>query len=172
MKIILTVFLFILNWSCNNGQYIYPKIISEKNLQWQYNLAKFETYRLSTNFNCTCKGFYFDKHERNDTLNILSLDLRLDTLLVNNDTLSFLFSFFTVNNDRVYHITDIYDDCIQCIGIQIVNNNLYKAMFLEDGYVLYDNNVNIKNDSKFVQCIKLAKDQTINNWLKRYIEQQ
>lgn len=157
----------------DNVEQNYPNVVIDYNVENLYDMARFEIYKNSSNKTCSCSGFLFKSADKNDTLNILSCDLNLDTIYQSADTTTMFFSFVNNSKEKINYINNLQNDCLQCIGIQFVGERLNKAYFSEDGYLLYNDLKLIHSkDSSFVANLKALHNSIDNNFLKKYVTQK
>lgn len=94
----------------------YPDIVLQKNLQIQYDTAVIEMYRINTCCRCNCYAVNISSPKR-EKVNLLELDIMLETVNYYQDTVSFVFSFFRKNeigNKDIYYPVDngIITECM------------------------------------------------------------
>lgn len=161
-------------WACHTGNITesYPKLILQYNIEDIYDIAQYEIYKLSSNSECSCIGYSFKDTLKNDTFNILSLKLNLDTVYFRSDTTVFFFSFVNNLNKKIYYVNSLSNDCFQCVGIEVVGKSLYRAYFAESGYFFYENNAHIIPDSIFINKVKNFDPSIVNNNLKNIINKR
>jgi predicted nucleic acid-binding Zn finger protein len=154
----------------------YPEIIIKNNKQQQYDLARFEMYKISSRFGCDCQAvtFYNSTGESsNDTIKLISLDIELDTMYFKADSTVYLFSFYAYEgNNMAYIINDKYDNCPQYYGVEYLKDKKvpYRYLIAESSYLDREFISNLSSlDSSFLNCLVNNK-KIANKWLLKYLK--
>lgn len=170
------IFIILGGYSCKNvNTASYPEIVVKNNKQQQYNLARAEMYKISTGLDCACKAvtYYNSKGESsNDTLHVISLEIKLDTMHFKADTVIYLFSFYAYKKDNMaYTINDLHDNCPQYYGVEYLNDASipFRYLIAESSYIDRESitNLNLIDSSFNVYVSKNKKN--ANKWLIDYL---
>lgn len=174
MRMLLSFTLPLFFMSCSSSEE-YPKIITKLGKQEQFNLAKIEAYKLNSCCECTCKGLVYLKNSQKDTVNIISLNIKLDTLITNSDTVFYHFSFFGENlseDVEVFTHGKVFPECAYYYAVGYIGESTepFKALINESAYSLYGIDIIQGSiDSSFQVCLT-KKDIKINDWLRNYLK--
>ncbi|MEZ4964315.1 MAG: hypothetical protein R2791_03660 [Saprospiraceae bacterium] len=173
MKILL-LFVFPLFFMNCNSPDEFPKVITDLGKQKQFNLAKVEVYKLNACCDCTCTGLLYLDSLRVDTINILSLDVKMDTLIINGDTTTYLFAFFSRNPfGEAYPFTSgkIFPECAYYYAIEYIGESItpHKCYIAENAFSIYGIDIIQEElDSSFQVCLT-KKSIRINDWLQNHL---
>lgn len=129
----------------------------------------YEMYKLSSNKDCSCKVYTYGS-DKNDTMNVLSAKLLLDTIIFKDTVAFFSFSYYDILGNKAIYITEIYKDCLPFYGIDVnlVTCAPVKAYFMENGEYEYNLKTESLNDSIFINCLN-ANIVACNGWLRNYV---
>ena len=175
MKIItclFIIFLCILSAKCSKISDEYPESIIANHLQEEFDVAKFEAYKLVGRFDCFCEGS--PENNRSAKYGLLSLDLNLVGLDNMKDT-TIIFLGFVASDQQgipvpVVPIMKTYTDCFDIVGMVFINGAM-KPNFALLGEAVMDYN-NTKHtegmDEHFKKCLK-DSNVNLNKWLKNYL---
>ena len=152
----------------------YPEIVTKNNKQQQYDLAKTEMYKISTRYDCACKAVDFYKYDDRvvkDTLNVISLDITLDTIFFKKDSITYLFSFYAHKKNNFTYTINIQDNnCPQYYGVEYLNDAKvpYRYLIAESSYIDRESISNFNLiDSSFYDCL-IKNKKVANKWLLDY----
>lgn len=143
--------------------------------QEQYDIAKFEMYKISTRYDCNCQKIeFFELNGKtiSDTIAIISMNLVLDTLYFRGDSATYLFSFYNRNKTEFsYTINDKYNSCPNYYGIEFFKDSEfpYRYLIAESSYLNREavDNFNLI-DSSFYECL-IENKKIANKWLLDYL---
>lgn len=153
-------------------------VSSEKDRSEQVEFAKYLLYMANLYLNCNCKAIKVPEHngDKRDTLNVLSLDISLDTTIVLNDTIVYHFNYLTrdVHSANLIVLSSPYNGCSHYYGVAFSknNDNVFIPIYLlvqENSFVQLTpeklNEINIG----FRKCaVDTGTD--VNPWLKSYMK--
>jgi len=154
MKKYITIILVLFLISCNQEKY--PKAIIESDITDVYDLAKWEIYKLNITFD---RDFGYIHGNLNDTVKLVSCDLRLSDLDYSSDTTSMYFNFF-FDEKQVFkqYIHNFHT-------IRFVNKKPVELDF-DDVATINFNPVSNSKESEFIEYLKDNK-RLLNPWLKK-----
>jgi hypothetical protein len=148
----------------------YPNEIVKYGLINQYDIAKFETYKLISGLDCDCLGVADSIIENRDSLNLISQDLKLHDFSYHGDSFVLSFVFVDQYDTRLLSVQQNYGDCFNYISFVFHGDKIFPSYALIDD--LYHKLPNDHYwDSLYIRSIKeyRAKGKPINLWLGEYL---
>jgi hypothetical protein len=146
----------------------------------QLDLAKFTLYKVNSYLNCDCKAIKVSESQGDvrDTVNVLSLNLALDTIEYHNDTIIYFFDYTKIY-DKVRKLSVLsspYNGCAHYRAIAFSNKveNEKMPLYLlidEDGYMPYSSKKSQEIDAGFKNCTE-KNSTNLNAWLEAYLNNQ
>ena len=164
---------------CSEVKTEYPQIIVDNQLEEQFDVAKFEAYKIIGGVNCNCMGVSNSNNQKHvkDSFNLLTLDLFLVSLDIKNDTIIYFMDFYTKDeNTQMKQTTTLsksYGDFFDIIGIGFLKKSTRRFIaYIDDKGVIdfIDLHHNQLRDSTFLACLKHGTK--INRWLQSYLKQR
>lgn len=125
----------------------------------QVELAMLEMYKLNSCCDCDCTAMIYKNNGDVDTMNVLSANVKIDTIEYLSDTTFYYFSFFDQDSSeytQVYTVKKPFPECLHYYAIGYIGeeNTPFKALIFENGYYIYEDDVGrSQRDSVFKQCI-------------------
>lgn len=164
-----------ITFSCRQSNHFdYPEIVIQNNKMEQFNLAIVELYKLNSCPTCSCQALIFNDslgNSKNDTLNVLSLEIDLDSMYFRRDTVTYSFRFYAYDKKNYATIIgDKYGNCWHHYGIEFISDSKipFRYLISESAYIDY---VDIPNrdslDFKFQQCLE-KNNKFLNKWLLKH----
>lgn len=151
---------------------------SEKNRSEQAEFAKYLLYKANSYLNCDCMAIKVSHHNKGkrDTLNVLSLDITLDTTLIFNDTIVYYFNYFKrdVYDEKYFVLSTPYNGCGHYYGVAFSTSkdSVFNPIYLlvqENSFVQLTPKKLNEISGGFKKCT-LDVGANINSWLKSYIK--
>jgi hypothetical protein len=167
IRIVISLIAIVLFNGCEKAlEKKYPSCVVDNNAIKQYETAILTMYELGSKNECSL----IKEDHKSVSLDFTSLDLELDTLIINGDTATYKMTFYEYQKDKKYKAFYLSNpmECIYPCGVVFIKNKLYSFYGCDASYgFLGGINDSLELDKNFRQLLtsKTKLSNTLNSIL-------